>query len=296
MGQTPLMDDATSDVTSDVTEEMLQHLAEGVDVHRAKPGEPVRLGDLDPRATPAWYADKDEGKGAFALLSPRLERLQELLYAEGRHRLLVVLQATDTGGKDSTIRHVFDGVNPQGVKVASFKRPTAAEMAHDYLWRVHPHVPADGEIAIFNRSHYEDVLVVRVHDRVPEDRWRRRYDHIVDFERMLADEGTTILKFFLHLSKDEQAERLRSRLEDPEKHWKFAAADLDERKRWDEYQVAFAEAIERTSTDQAPWYIVPADRKWYRNLVISQVLVSTLEGLDMRWPDPEPGLEDIVIS
>lgn len=274
---------------------LLEGLAAGVDRYRVPPGQTPELPALDTRATDAWDGDKAEGKAAAGWLNARIEALQEQLYAEGRHRLLVVLQATDTGGKDGTIKNVFDGVNPAGVKVASFKKPSARELAHDYLWRVHPHVPGDGEVVIFNRSHYEDVLVVRVHELVEEERWRARYRHIREFERLLADEGTTIVKFFLHISKDEQAERLQDRLDEPDKHWKFSAADLSERERWDDYQAAFAEAIGETSTAHAPWYVIPADRKWYRNLVISQVLVSVLEGLDMRWPPAEEGLEDVVI-
>ncbi len=191
---------------------------------------------------------------------------------------------------------MFDGVNPQGVKVASFKRPTPEELAHDYLWRVHPHVPGNGEMTIFNRSHYEDVLVVRVHDLVPEDRWSKRYDHINDFERLLADEGTTIVKFFLHISKDEQKERLQARLDDPDKHWKFSLGDLDERRRWPDYQAAFEAALSKTSTDWAPWYVVPADRKWFRDLVIGSVLVETLEGLGLEYPPPEDDLTGVVVE
>ncbi|MDX1690651.1 MAG: polyphosphate kinase 2 family protein [Acidimicrobiia bacterium] len=257
---------------------------------------PVRLADIDPRDSSAFDGGKDAGKDYLGFLNDRMEDLQELLYAEGKRRLLVVLQATDTGGKDGTIRHVFDGVNPQGVKVASFKKPTPRELAHDYLWRVHRHVPGDGEITIFNRSHYEDVLVVRVHSLVPEERWSKRYDHINEFERMLADEGTTIRKFFLHISKEEQAERLQARLDDPSKHWKFSLGDLDERKRWDDYQAAFEDMVNRTSTPWAPWYVVPADRKWYRNLVVGQVLVDTLEGFDMQYPENEDDLSKVVIE
>jgi PPK2 family polyphosphate:nucleotide phosphotransferase len=219
-----------------------------------------------------------------------------VFWADGRHRLLVVLQAMDTGGKDGTVKAVFRTMHPLGVRVASFKQPSEAERAHDYLWRVHAQVPADGEITIFNRSHYEDVLVVRVHDLVPRARWERRYDHIVDFERMLADEGTTIRKFFLHISEDEQAERLQARLDDPTKTWKFALGDLDERARWDDYQRAYEEALSRTSTEAAPWYVVPANRKWYRNEVIAQVLVETLESLDLRYPDPPPDLDQVRIT
>jgi PPK2 family polyphosphate:nucleotide phosphotransferase len=264
--------------------------------HRIESVTDFRLSDHDPKNLGGFAGDKNEGKDALKKVIKRLEELQELLYASSKHRLLVVLQATDTGGKDGTIRHVFEGVNPQGVKVASFKRPTEQELARDYLWRVHQEVPANGEIVIFNRSHYEDVLVVRVHSFVPASRWQRRYDHINDFERMLADEGTTILKFFLHISKEEQAARLRSRLDEPEKHWKFEQGDLAERARWDDYQAAFQEAIARTSTPWAPWYVVPSDHKWYRNVVIGTVLVETLESLGMEYPEPEEGLDQIVIE
>jgi PPK2 family polyphosphate:nucleotide phosphotransferase len=202
----------------------------------------------------------------------------------------------DTGGKDGVIRHVFDGVNPQGVRVASFKQPTPAELAHDYLWRVHQQTPAKGELVIFNRSHYEDVLVVRVHNLVPEALWRRRYEQINAFEKLLAEEGTTILKFYLHIDLDEQKERLQARLDDPAKRWKFAKGDLDERKRWPQYMAAYEEMLSKTSTAWAPWYIIPANRKWYRNLVISQIIVETLEGLAMSYPPAAAGLEDIVIE
>ncbi len=265
------------------------------DQYRVPPGGPADLASRNPADRSFFAGEKREGRRLAKALNRRLEQLQELLWAEHRHRLLVVLQAMDTGGKDGTIRHVFDGTNPQGVRVAAFKRPTPAELAHDYLWRVHPHVPGDGEIAIFNRSHYEDVLVVRVHGLVPEDRWRRRFDHIVAFERLLADEGTTIVKFFLHISKEEQRERLQARLDEPHKRWKFSKGDLAERRRWDDYTVAYEEALSRTSTTYAPWYVVPADRKWYRNLVVSKVLVDTLESLDMAYPEPEEDLGDIVV-
>ena len=211
-------------------------------------------------------------------------------------RLLVVLQAIDAGGKDGTIRSVFDGVNPQGVKVTSFKKPSAEELAHDYLWRVHHHTPAAGEIAIFNRSHYEDVLVVRVHGLVPEPRWRARYRHIREWERMLHDEGTTIVKLFLHISKDEQRERLQERIDDPTKRWKWHPGDLAERQRWDDYQLAFAEAIAETSTDRAPWFVIPANRNWFRNLVVSGILVETLEAMAPRIPEAPPGVEGTVVA
>ncbi|HUG83020.1 MAG TPA: polyphosphate kinase 2 family protein [Euzebya sp.] len=270
-------------------------LTETAQRYRVHPGAVPDLAAIDSRGTSTWDGDKAQGKEALRALGGRLGALQEKLYAEGRHRLLVVLQATDTGGKDSTIKHVFSEVNPQGVTVASFKRPTEHELARDFLWRVHARVPADGQITIFNRSHYEDVLVVRVHEMVPQERWRRRYEHIRSFEQMLVDEGTTIVKFFLHISRDEQRQRLQDRLDQPDKHWKFEKGDLAERARWPDYQAAFTEAITETSTQSAPWYIVPADRKWYRNLVISQILIDTLEGLDMKWPDAEEDLEDLVI-
>lgn len=263
--------------------------------HLVAPGATVRLRDDDAAATPAFDGSKREAQARTQDLNARLEALQELLYAEGRHKVLVVLQAMDAGGKDGTIRSVFDGVNPQGVRVASFKTPTDVERAHDFLWRVHPHAPGRGEMVIFNRSHYEDVLIVRVHGLAPEATWRRRYEHIVAFERLLADEGTTILKFFLHIGRDEQRTRLQERLDEPHKRWKFRRGDLDERAHWDDYVAAYEEAIARTSTDRAPWYVVPADRNWYRNLVVSDALVAALEGLAMRFPDPEPGLGDAVV-
>lgn len=264
--------------------------------YRIEPGTAVHLAGRDPADHTAFDGDKKAGRSAAKSLNRRLEALQELLYAEDRHRLLVVLQAMDTGGKDGTIRHVFDGTNPQGVKVASFKKPTPQELAHDYLWRVHRHTPGRGEIVIFNRSHYEDVLVVRVHDLVPEDVWSRRYDQINAFERRLADEGTTILKFFLHISKEEQRSRLQARLDEPTKLWKFSRGDLAERELWNDYVEAYEAALSRTSTPWAPWYAIPSDRKWYRNLAISSILVDTLESLDMRYPDPEDDFSDVVIT
>jgi len=206
------------------------------------------------------------------------------------------LQATDTGGKDGTIRAVFEHTNPQGVHVASFKRPTSEELAHDYLWRVHKHTPAAGHITIFNRSHYEDVLVVRVKQLVEEAQWKKRYEHIRNFEQMLADEGTTIVKIYLHISKEEQRERLQARIDNPDKHWKFEIGDLKERLVWDEYQLAFEEMLAETSTDAAPWYVIPANRKWYRNVVISQLLVNTLEGMAGKDFEPNPDLVGLVVE
>ena len=258
-----------------------------MDRYRVKPGSRVDLSEWDPSDKGAFPEGKNEGRKRLLELNQRLEELQELLYAEHKHKVLIVLQAMDTGGKDGTIRHVFEGVNPQGVRVASFKKPTPEELDHDFLWRVHKQVPAKGEIVIFNRSHYEDVLVVRVHNLAPQEVWSKRYDHINDFERMLADEGTTILKFFLHIDLDEQKERLQARLDEPNKRWKFNPVDLEERKLWPKYIEAYEDAISKTSTDWAPWYIIPANRKWYRNLVVGTVITEVLEGLNMRHPEPE---------
>lgn len=263
---------------------------------RIPPSSSVDLASHPTRSEAAWSDTKEAGKERVKALARQLRDLQEVFYAEGTRRLLVVLQAMDTGGKDSTIRDVFGRMNPQGVKVTSFKRPTEAELAHDYLWRVHPHVPGDGEIAIFNRSHYEDVLVPRVDGLVSEEVWGRRYDHIRDFERLLFDEGTTIVKFFIHISKEEQAERLQARLDDPNKHWKFEAGDLATRKKWDDYQAAYAALLGETSTDYAPWHVIPGDRKWYRKLVIGEIMVGLMTSMDLRFPAPESGLEDIVIA
>ncbi|HQE92474.1 MAG TPA: polyphosphate kinase 2 family protein [Anaerolineae bacterium] len=267
-----------------------------MDIYRVKPGAHVDLRQYDPADKSAFEGDKSAGEKAVEKLNRRLEILQELLFAEGKHKVLIVLQAMDTGGKDGVIRHVFDGVNPQGVKVASFKTPTPEELTHDYLWRIHKHTPGRGEMVIFNRSHYEDVLVVRVHNLVPPEVWRRRYAHINDFERMLTEEGTTILKFFLHISKDEQKARLQARLDEPEKRWKFNVGDLGERALWDDYMGAYETVLSETSSAWAPWYIVPSNRKWYRDLVISEVLVKTLEDFAMRYPQPGENLDEVVIE
>lgn len=257
-----------------------------MDIYRVEPGARVDLSEWDPADRSAFAGGEKKGRKRFKELNERLEALQELLYAEHKHKVLIVLQAMDTGGKDGVIRSVFEGVNPQGVRVASFKKPTPEELDHDFLWRIHRHAPARGEMVIFNRSHYEDVLVVRVHNLVPPEVWSRRYAHINEFERMLAEEGTLILKFFLHISREEQKERLQARLDDPTKHWKFNPADLDERKLWPQYMQAYEEAISKTSTDWAPWYIIPANRKWYRNLMIARLLVGTLQSLNIQLPQP----------
>ncbi|MCJ7735110.1 MAG: polyphosphate kinase 2 family protein [Anaerolineales bacterium] len=267
-----------------------------MDRYQIKPGGSVDLSQLDPNDKSLFPLNKKEGKKLLPALNLELETLQELLFAEGKHKILIVLQAMDTGGKDGTIRHVFEGVNPQGVQVASFKAPTKKELAHDYLWRIHKHTPEKGEIVIFNRSHYEDVLVVRVHNLVPEAVWSRRYEHIQAFEKLLVDEGTTILKFYLHIDQDEQKKRLQARLDDPDKTWKFSIGDLDERKLWGQYLSAFEAALEKTSTETAPWYVIPANRKWYRNLVISSIIIEKLKSLNMAFPEPEEGLDGIVIE
>jgi PPK2 family polyphosphate:nucleotide phosphotransferase len=254
------------------------------------------LADRNPDDTKAFEGGKEKGLKKLQELNAELQELQELLYAEGKHRVLIVLQAPDTGGKDGAIRRVFEGVNPQGVKVASFKVPTPEEMAHDFLWRAHKVVPGNGEITIFNRSHYEDVLVVRVHGYVPEAVWKKRYDQINEFEKLLAETGTIILKFFLHIDKDEQKERLQARLDDPTKIWKFRLGDLEERKLWDQYLEAYEDMVNKTSTKHAPWYVIPANRKWYRDLAISTILVDTLKGLKMKYPKPEENLDGVVIE
>jgi PPK2 family polyphosphate:nucleotide phosphotransferase len=267
-----------------------------MDKYRIQPGQKVDLSQWDPNDKSIFPMGKNVGKEHLKQLNKELEALQELLYAEGKQKVLIVLQAMDTGGKDGTIRHVFEGVNPQGVKVASFKAPTRKELAHDYLWRVHKHTPGKGEIVIFNRSHYEDVLVVRVHNLAPEAVWSKRYEHIAAFEKTLADEGTTILKFYLHIDKDEQKERLQARLDEPNKNWKFSLGDLEERKLWGQYTEAFEAALEKTSTAYAPWYVIPANRKWYRNLVISSIIIEKLKSLNMSYPDPEDDLIGVVIE
>jgi PPK2 family polyphosphate:nucleotide phosphotransferase len=264
--------------------------------YRVKPDQKIQLNEWKAGDQSAFDGNKDEAEEKLDQLNDELEALQELLFAERKRKMLIVLQGMDTSGKDGVIRHVFDGVNPQGVRVASFKVPTQEELDHDYLWRVHRQTPGKGEIVIFNRSHYEDVLVVRVHQLVPETVWRKRYQQINEFERMLADEGTTILKFFLHIDLDEQKERLEARLHDPTKQWKFNPGDLGERKLWLEYTKAYEDVLTKTSTEWAPWYIVPSNRKWYRNLVIATLLVEALKDFKMAYPQPKEDLSGVVIE
>ena len=256
------------------------------ETHRVNPGDRVRLNDASTDGRD-FHADRQSAEQEFNALRDKLIEFQHRLYAQGRQKLLVVLQAMDAGGKDGTIRKVFRGVNPQGVRVTSFKKPTELELAHDFLWRVHKAVPAAGMIGVFNRSHYEDVLVVRVNRLVPESVWRTRYDRINEFETLLAETGTTTLKFYLHISKDEQKQRFEERLDDPAKHWKFDSEDLQKRRQWDAYIDAFEELLEQCTTKHAPWYLIPADRKWYRNLAITRVIVEALRSMNPEFPESE---------
>ncbi len=262
------------------------------DRFRVEEGAIVDLEKIDPGGSDERHGKKS-AVAETARLSRKLQELQYLLYAENRRSLLICLQAMDAGGKDGAIRHVVGPLNPQGVRVYSFKEPSAQEAAHDFLWRIHKQVPPRGEIAVFNRSHYEDVLVARVRNLVPEEVWSRRYRLINDFEANLIAGGTHILKFFLHISSGEQLKRFKKRLDDPTRHWKISLADYTERDVWAQYQQAYAEALSRTSTAQAPWFVIPADRKWFRNLAVSNILVETLESLDMAFPPPTADIEEV---
>lgn len=262
--------------------------------YRVEPGERIRLRDYETDDTDG-YARAD-AEAELASLVERIAELQMRLYAEDARSVLVVLQGIDAAGKDSTVRHVFSGTNPQGVRVYTFKEPTSEEAAHDFLWRYHSDAPADGMIHVFNRSHYEDVLVVRVKGLAPEELWRSRYDSINDFERMLVREGTVIVKFFLHISKDAQLERFRERLRRPDKHYKFSANDVRERRHWDSYASAYEDAVNLTSTPWAPWHVVPADHKWFRNLVVARIVAATLETMDPQWPENDPEVEGFALE
>jgi PPK2 family polyphosphate:nucleotide phosphotransferase len=261
-----------------------------------KPGTRVDLSKRDPGAKNGVPAAKAERMQQLADLATRVDALQDLLYAQNQHKLLVVLQGMDTSGKDGTIRHVFGEVDPLGVRAISFRAPVGEELEHDFLWRVHRQTPRRGEMVIFNRSHYEDVLVTRVHEWIDLDECRRRYEHINAFERVLADNGTSILKFFLHISKDEQKRRLQARIDDPAKRWKFNPRDLEERKLWDRYMHAYEDALSATSTGRAPWYVVPSDSKSTRNLIVSSILVRTLEAMKMDYPQPAQDVSGIVVE
>jgi PPK2 family polyphosphate:nucleotide phosphotransferase len=255
---------------------------------RVTPGSKVDLAQFDCAET--FGRDKDQAEADVANVLDRLTDLQVRLWAEAKHPVLVVLQGIDAAGKDGTIRVIAGAFNPQGCPVTSFKVPSPLELAHDYLWRIHQHIPGKGEIGIFNRSHYEDVLVVRVHGLVPEERWRKRYGHIRHFEKMLTDEGVTIVKFFLSIDKEEQRRRFQARVDDPTKRWKFSFGDIEERTRWDDYRAAFEEALSETSTDEAPWYLIPANRNWLRNLAVGEILADTLDDLDPQYPPAADGV------
>jgi PPK2 family polyphosphate:nucleotide phosphotransferase len=259
------------------------------------PGTKVRLSRWDPADT-AGIDSKKQALPDLERHRRKLYELQYVLHAEKRQTLLIVLQAMDAGGKDGTIRHVMGGLNPQGCRVTSFKVPTEEELAHDYLWRIHRAVPGKGEIGIFNRSHYGDVLVVRVHNLVPKRVWSKRFEQINAFEKMLAENGVTLVKFFLHISRQEQKKRLQERLDDPSKHWKISPADFEERQYWDDYTKAHEDALSRCSTPWAPWYVIPSDYKWFRNLAVADILVRTLEDMKMRFPKSNLDLSQFTLE
>jgi PPK2 family polyphosphate:nucleotide phosphotransferase len=259
---------------------------------RVKPGRKIRLKDFDPQFA-AKHAKKKSALREIEKLQKRMDELQFRLYAENKRSLLICLQAPDAGGKDGVVRHVIGTMNPQGCRVVSFKQPTPEELAHDFLWRVEHQTPRRGEVVIFNRSHYEDVLIVRVHHLVSKKIWSKRYEQINDFERRLAANETHILKFFLHISKDEQLERFKQRLDDPARHWKISESDYLEREYWDDYQSAYEDAINNCSTDDAPWFVIPSDHKWFRNLAISHITVETMERMGMELPAPTVNIADI---
>ena len=262
---------------------------------RVKPGTKVSLKDYDPEDTDG-YRSAEEVAGELDDLRKELRKLQHKLYAENRRSVLVVLQGMDASGKDGTVTHVMSGLNPLGVKVVSFKVPNDEEKHHDFLWRVHKALPRFGDIGIFNRSHYEDVLVVRVHELVPRKVWKERYDQINDFEKILTLNNMVILKFFLHISKDEQKKRLQERLQDPTRYWKFSMHDVEERRFWGDYKDAYEDALTKCSTKWAPWHVVPANHKWYRNLVVARTLAETLREMDPKYPEPAEDLSHVVIE
>ncbi|MGD0958417.1 MAG: polyphosphate kinase 2 family protein [Methylomonas sp.] len=255
-----------------------------------KPGEKVQLDKIDPAFT-GKHESHDAALPKIRENVARMDKLQYLLYADGDQSLLVVLQALDAAGKDGVVRHLFSGMNPQGASVFGFKQPSKDEAAHDFLWRAHRRTPGKGEIVIFNRSHYEDVLVVRVHKLADKSIWSKRYALINDFEKMLLNNGTRILKFFLHISAEEQLARFKQRLDDPSRHWKISEADYIERELWPEYIEAYEEAIERTSTQHAPWYIIPANHKWFRNLAISEIIADTMDEMGLKLPPTHVDIE-----
>jgi PPK2 family polyphosphate:nucleotide phosphotransferase len=263
--------------------------------HRLTPGSPIAIADLPTRGKD-FHPDRDAAENEFLKLRDEVIDAQVRLYAEGTQKLLIVFQAMDAGGKDGAIRHCFRGVNPQGVQVSSFKAPSTLERSHDYLWRIHARVPSSGMIGVFNRSHYEDVLVVRVDKLAPQEVWERRYDQINAFEKTLTEEGTRILKFFLHISRDEQKQRFEERLKDRSKHYKFESADVAKRKQWDDYMAAFEDVLNKCTTEHAPWHAIPSDQKWYRNLAIMNVIAQTLRDMDPQFPESDPGLKGLTIE
>lgn len=265
------------------------------EMHKLEPGQKVNLAEISADGKD-FHDNRKKAEEEFKDLRKEFRELQARLYAEDKRQLLIVFQAMDAGGKDGTIRVITQGVNPQGVRVSSFKAPSKNELAHDFLWRIHPHAPARGMISIFNRSHYEDVLVVRVDKLVPEAVWRPRYHHINNFERLLADSNTTILKFYLHIDREEQRERFQERVDIQSKNWKFSFEDLEKRKQWDDYMVAYEEMLEKTTTEYAPWYVIPANQNWYRNLAIERIIVGTLKSLDPQFPSPVGDLSGIVVE
>jgi PPK2 family polyphosphate:nucleotide phosphotransferase len=258
-----------------------------------EPGSKVKLRDIDP-GFHGDYTSREAAASDFETYLKKLDELQYSMYAERKHSLLIVFQAMDAGGKDGVIRHVITGMNPSGVRVVPFKQPTHVELSHDFLWRVHAQAPSRGDVVVFNRSHYEDVLVVRVHQLVPKEVWSKRYEFINEFERLLVDQNnTTILKFFLYISKEEQLKRFRDRLEDPTKQWKISESDYSEREHWDDYIDAFEEALNKTSKPHTPWYVIPANKKWFRDLAVAKIIAETLKSLDMKMPEPTVDLEAI---
>jgi PPK2 family polyphosphate:nucleotide phosphotransferase len=259
---------------------------------QVEPGSELKLSKIDSAST-AKHNNKASATADLEKYTQKLRELQYLLYAECKRSLLICLQALDAAGKDGTINHVLGNMNPQGTRVHGFKVPSKEEAAHDFLWRIHKQTPRNGEVVIFNRSHYEDVLVARVHDLVPEDIWSKRYDLINDFEKGLVANGTHIVKFFLHISPEEQLRRFKQRLDDPARHWKISEADYAERELWPQYNEAYEDALRKTSTKHAPWYIIPANHKWFRNLAVSKIVVETLESLNMKFPEPTVDLKDI---
>jgi PPK2 family polyphosphate:nucleotide phosphotransferase len=268
-----------------------------VERYRIKPGADLDLGKIDTSEKTAFESvTKDSFQPVLDRQMNELRELQKVLYAQNKHRVLVVVQAMDTGGKDGCIKSVFAGIDPQGIRVQAFKKPSEEELARDFLWRIHQEVPRNGGLVIFNRSHYEDIIAVRVKKIFADEVWKRRQRHVVEFERMLAEEGTTIVKIFLHISKDEQKRRLESRLANPGKYWKFNPDDLADRARWSDFMKAYEEVISKTSTADAPWYVVPANRKWYRNLVVAQIMIDTLKGLKMEFPKIDWDPKSIVVG